>query len=82
MPQELPVTHDERGEEISLTVFITILHELFEFAAHVLCAHVWRIGNHGGVLAGKILCLSENFLCSAAEQRIEQRTDAILIFRH
>ena len=77
---QLKQSINECRKEISLTILIMVLYELFELAAHVLCAHVWRVRHHCRVFAGKIPCLSENLLRMFTQKRVEQRANVISIF--
>lgn len=81
MLNELSVTQNECSEEIGFTILVMVLHKLFELAAHILCAHIWRVRHHCRVFASEISCLSEYVLCMFTQKWIEQRIDAILAFR-
>ena len=81
MLNELSVAQNERGKEVSLAILIMVLHKLFEFATHVLCAHVWRVCHHCRVFASEIPCLSKYVLCMFTQKWVEQRIDVIRAFR-
>lgn len=80
MPQESPITQYECREEISLTVLIMILHELFELTAHILRAHVWRVRHHCRVFTCEVPCLGENLLHAFTQKRVKQRGFGFSIF--
>lgn len=78
---QLKQSINECRKEISLAILIMVLHELFELAAHILCAHIWRVRHHCRVFTCKVPCLSKYVLCMFTQKWVEQRIDAILAFR-